>query len=170
MDVTSRAESAPRVSRSELSALYYAHRKYGLTGKELNTLEILVKYCLQVYFKLYYDIKVHHRLEDGPSTSSRSSKVMRSRRRSSNAVTFYNSQGGLCASVTFVACQHDHQWVKHYGSDMHKSLSQPVLTIAQLLVFNCIKRRRDYGKSTTCLYSKDGETPLPSTWDSRFMH
>ncbi|KAG0726408.1 hypothetical protein GWK47_036664 [Chionoecetes opilio] len=41
-------------------------RMHGLTGKELNTLEILVKYCLQVYFKIYYDIKVHHRLEDGP--------------------------------------------------------------------------------------------------------
>ncbi|KAG0720131.1 hypothetical protein GWK47_006966 [Chionoecetes opilio] len=47
-------------------------RMHGLTGKELNTLEILVKYCLQVYFKLYYDIKVHHRLETAPSTSSRS--------------------------------------------------------------------------------------------------
>ncbi|KAG0728087.1 hypothetical protein GWK47_033201 [Chionoecetes opilio] len=56
------------------SLVYMWTRKHGLTGKELNTLEILVKYCLQVYFKLYYDIKVHHRLEDGPSTSSRSSE------------------------------------------------------------------------------------------------
>ncbi|KAG0703828.1 hypothetical protein GWK47_024812 [Chionoecetes opilio] len=48
------------------SLVYMWTRKHGLTGKELNTLEILVKYCLQVYFKLYYDIKVHHRLEDGP--------------------------------------------------------------------------------------------------------
>ncbi|KAG0716929.1 hypothetical protein GWK47_008481 [Chionoecetes opilio] len=55
------------------SLVYMWTRKHGLTGKELITLEIPVKYCLQVYFKLYYDIKVHHRLEDGPSTSSRSS-------------------------------------------------------------------------------------------------
>ncbi|KAG0720235.1 hypothetical protein GWK47_006885 [Chionoecetes opilio] len=48
------------------SLVYMWTRKHGLTGKELNTLEILVKCCLQVYFKLYYDIKVHHRLEEGP--------------------------------------------------------------------------------------------------------
>ncbi|KAG0702766.1 hypothetical protein GWK47_025015 [Chionoecetes opilio] len=48
------------------SLVYMWTRKHELTGKELNTLEILVKYCLQVYFKLYYDIKVHHRLEGRP--------------------------------------------------------------------------------------------------------
>ncbi|KAG0710548.1 hypothetical protein GWK47_022591 [Chionoecetes opilio] len=39
-----------------------------------NTLEILVKYCLQCYFKLYYDIKVTTALRTAPSTSSRSSE------------------------------------------------------------------------------------------------
>ncbi|KAG0729761.1 hypothetical protein GWK47_029690 [Chionoecetes opilio] len=62
----------------------------GLTGKELNTLEILVKYCLQVYFKLYYDIKVHHRLEDGPKHILTQLRVMRSQpKKVQTAVTFY---------------------------------------------------------------------------------
>ncbi|KAG0714738.1 hypothetical protein GWK47_013555 [Chionoecetes opilio] len=69
-----------------------------LTGKELNTLEILVKYCLQVYFKLYYDIKVHHRLEDGPKPSSRKLRVMRSQpKKVQTAVTFYVRTGAWFA-------------------------------------------------------------------------
>ncbi|KAG0718007.1 hypothetical protein GWK47_053318 [Chionoecetes opilio] len=38
-------------------------------NKELNTLEILVSTacrCTSNHFKLYYDIKVHHRLKNGP--------------------------------------------------------------------------------------------------------
>ncbi|KAG0713786.1 hypothetical protein GWK47_015448 [Chionoecetes opilio] len=72
------------------SLVYMWTRKHGLTGKELNTLEILVKYCLQVYFKLYYDIKVHHRLEDGPKHILTQFRVMRSQpKKVQTAVTFY---------------------------------------------------------------------------------
>ncbi|KAG0722390.1 hypothetical protein GWK47_006057 [Chionoecetes opilio] len=72
------------------SLMYMWTRKHGLTGKELNTLEILVKYCLQVYFKLYYDIKVHHRLEDGPKHILTQLRVMRSQpKKVQTAVTFY---------------------------------------------------------------------------------
>ncbi|KAG0722208.1 hypothetical protein GWK47_044946 [Chionoecetes opilio] len=52
--------------------------KHGRAGKKMNTLAILVKYCLQMYFKLYYDIKVHHRLEDGPKHILTQLRVMRS--------------------------------------------------------------------------------------------
>ena len=41
------------------------------------------------------------------------------------------------------------------------NVSQPVLSIAQLLVYNCIKRRRDCGKTPQMYHSKDRETPLP---------
>ncbi|KAG0720489.1 hypothetical protein GWK47_048410 [Chionoecetes opilio] len=55
--------------------------------------EILVKYCLQVYFKLYYDIKVHHRLEDGPKHILTQLRVMRSQpKKVQTAVTFYVGQ------------------------------------------------------------------------------
>ena len=40
-------------------------------------------------------------------------------------------------------------------------MSQSVLTIAQLLVFNCFKRRRDFNKTPGTFHSKDRETPLP---------
>ncbi|XP_006819496.1 uncharacterized protein LOC100378327 [Saccoglossus kowalevskii] len=52
----------------------------------------------------------------------------------------------------------------------NKNLSQPVLTIAQLLVFSSIKRRRDYSKIQHVYHGKDHETPYPSTWDLRPMH
>ena len=41
-------------------------REHGLTGQNLHTLEILVKFCLQLYFKIYLDIKVKHLIVDAP--------------------------------------------------------------------------------------------------------
>lgn len=41
-------------------------REHGLTGEPLKTLELFVQFCLQFYFKLYFDIKVKHHLIDGP--------------------------------------------------------------------------------------------------------
>ncbi|KAG0703609.1 hypothetical protein GWK47_024829 [Chionoecetes opilio] len=80
------------------SLVYMWTRKHGLTGNELNTLEILVKYCLQVYFKLYYDIKVHHRLEDGPKHILTQLRVMRSQpKKVQTAVTFYVRTGAWFA-------------------------------------------------------------------------
>ncbi|KAG0712949.1 hypothetical protein GWK47_017312 [Chionoecetes opilio] len=86
-------------------------RKHELTGKELNTLEILVKYCLQVYFKLYYDIKVHHRLEDGPKHILTQLRVMRSQpKKVQTAVTFYVRTGAWfahseCVLLSLMASQ-----------------------------------------------------------------
>ena len=68
------------------------------SGKDLNTLEVLIKYCLQVYFKLYYDIKAHHRLEDGPKHVLTQLKVMRSQpRKVQEAVSFYVRTGAWFA-------------------------------------------------------------------------
>ena len=41
-------------------------RKHDLTGKNLKVLEMLAKFCLQHYFKLFYDIKVKHLIQDAP--------------------------------------------------------------------------------------------------------
>lgn len=41
-------------------------RKHGLSGKPLKILESLVKFCLQFYFKMYFDIKVRHLIIDAP--------------------------------------------------------------------------------------------------------
>lgn len=42
-------------------------RKHGLTGKNLENLETLVKFCINFYFKLFFDIKVKHHLINGPN-------------------------------------------------------------------------------------------------------
>ena len=46
--------------------LFMWTRKHGLTGKNLKNLETIVKFCLQSYFKLFFDIKVKHHLIHGP--------------------------------------------------------------------------------------------------------
>ena len=42
-------------------------RHHGLTGKDLENLETLVIFCLQMYFKMYFEIKVKHHLINGPN-------------------------------------------------------------------------------------------------------
>ncbi|KAG0726729.1 hypothetical protein GWK47_035956 [Chionoecetes opilio] len=88
-----------QMAHTAQSLVYMWTRKQGLTGKELNTLEILVKYCRKVYFKLYYNIKVHHRLEDGPKhilTQPQSDKVA-AQEGPKTAVTFYVRTGAWFA-------------------------------------------------------------------------
>lgn len=46
--------------------VYMWTRHHGLIDQDLKTLEILVCFCIEMYFKLYYDIKVQHKLQDGP--------------------------------------------------------------------------------------------------------
>ncbi|KAG0714082.1 hypothetical protein GWK47_001678 [Chionoecetes opilio] len=80
----------PTMAHHSPVARVHGAQKHGPIGKELNTLEILVKHSLQVYFKLYYDIKVHHRLEDGPKHILTQLRVMRSQPKKGfqTAVTF----------------------------------------------------------------------------------
>ncbi|KAG0727952.1 hypothetical protein GWK47_033539 [Chionoecetes opilio] len=104
-------EPSGRWLTTSQSLVYMWTRKHGLTGKELNTLEILVKYCLQVYFKLYYDIKVHHKLEDGPKHILTQLRVMRSQpKKVQTAVTFYVRTGAWfahseCVLLSLMASQ-----------------------------------------------------------------
>ena len=46
--------------------VYMWTRKHGLTSQALRTLEVLVKFCLTYYFKLYFDMKVKHYISDAP--------------------------------------------------------------------------------------------------------
>ena len=47
--------------------LFLWTRDHGLSGADFETLETLTKFCLDMYFKLYFDISVHNKLEDGPT-------------------------------------------------------------------------------------------------------
>ena len=41
-------------------------RHHGLTWKHLETLETLVRFCVRVYFPMFFSIKVKHRLVNEP--------------------------------------------------------------------------------------------------------
>jgi hypothetical protein len=49
-----------------LALLFMWTRDHGLIGREAKNLETLVRFCLQSYFKLFFDIKVKHHLIHGP--------------------------------------------------------------------------------------------------------
>ena len=46
--------------------LFMWTRKHGLHGKSFKVLEMLVQFCVQWYFKLFFDIKVKHNIADAP--------------------------------------------------------------------------------------------------------
>ena len=46
--------------------LFMWTRKHVLTGKNLKNLDSVVKFCLNLYVKLHFDIKVKHDLIHGP--------------------------------------------------------------------------------------------------------
>ena len=47
--------------------VYMWTRHHGLTGKDEKVFETLVRFCLEMYFKLYFDIKVKHFIVDAPT-------------------------------------------------------------------------------------------------------
>ncbi|KAG0709944.1 hypothetical protein GWK47_023799 [Chionoecetes opilio] len=80
--------------------------KRGVLPSELQEIK-----CGKVYFKLYYDIKVHHRLEDGPKHILTQLRVMRSQpKKVQTAVTFYVRTGAWfahseCVLLSLMASQ-----------------------------------------------------------------
>ena len=78
--------------------LFLWTRKHGLTGHNLKVLELLVRFCLEFYFKIYFDLKVKHRLVDAPYhilTQLRILKTLPKKLR--DAVTFYIRTGAWYA-------------------------------------------------------------------------
>ena len=76
------------------SLVYMWTRKHGLTGQDLTTLEVLAKYCIEMYF----DIKIHHRLSDGPRHILTQLRILRSQPKEvRDAVTFYVRTGAWYA-------------------------------------------------------------------------
>ncbi|KAG0719337.1 hypothetical protein GWK47_050703 [Chionoecetes opilio] len=80
--------------------------KRGVLPSELQEIK-----CGKVYFKLYYNIKVHHRLEDGPKHILTQLRVMRSQpKKVQTAVTFYVRIGAWfahseCVLLSLMASQ-----------------------------------------------------------------
>ena len=65
-------------------------RKHNLRGKELRTLRMLVTFCIQFYFKLYFDIKVKHNLTDAPFHILTTLRLLRKQpKKVQDILTFY---------------------------------------------------------------------------------
>ena len=73
-------------------------RVHGLTGQPLRVLEILVKFCLTYYFKLYFDIKVKHLIKDAPYHILTSLRILKSQpKKVKDIITFYVRTGAWYA-------------------------------------------------------------------------
>lgn len=78
--------------------VYMWTRHHGLTGQHLVDLEVLVKFCLQSYFKLYFDIKVKHKLEDAPHHILTQLRILKKQpKRVQDIVTHYIRTGAWYA-------------------------------------------------------------------------
>jgi len=74
--------------------IYMWTRDHGLTGEALKVLETLVKFCLQHYFKLFFDIKVKHLIVDAPYHILTSLRILKTQpKKVRDAITFYVRTG-----------------------------------------------------------------------------
>ena len=88
---------------------------------------MLVKFCLQFYFKMYFDIKVHHMIVDAPYhilTSTRILKTMPKKVR--DIVSFYVRTGA---------------WYSHPECILLSLLASPTLTDRQFAISQIMKLR-----------------------------
>ena len=73
-------------------------RQHGFTGSNLKTLELLVQFCLEFFFKLYFDIKVKFHLEDAPYHILTQLRILQTLpKKVRDAVTFYIRTGAWYA-------------------------------------------------------------------------
>ena len=71
-------------------------REHGLTGKNLKLLRLLVKFCLEVYFPLYFAIK--HSIVDAPYHILTSLRILRTQPKCvKDVITFYVRKGAWYA-------------------------------------------------------------------------
>ena len=78
--------------------VYMWTRKHGLSGNNLKVLRLLVNFCLQYYFPVFFDIKVKHHIADGPYHVLKQIRILRTLpKRVQDAITFYVRTGAWFA-------------------------------------------------------------------------
>lgn len=78
-----------KISHARWLMVYMWTRNHGLAGQGPKTLEVFVKFCLQMYFEFYFDIKVHYRLQNGPKHILTQLRIFNSQpKKVQEAVTF----------------------------------------------------------------------------------
>ena len=97
-------------------------RHHGLSGENLKTLEILVKFCLQFYFKIFFEIKVKHQIVDAPFHILTTLRLLKAQpKKVRDAITFYVRTGAWyahpeCLLLSLLASPTD--------SDRHFAIAQ----------------------------------------------
>ena len=111
-------------------------RQHGLTGSDLKVLELLVKFCIEWYFKIYFDIKVKHLIVDAPYHILTSLRILRTQpKKVRDAVTFYIRTGA---------------WYSHPECVLLSLLASSVQSDRQFAVNQILKLRgnNEYGDSS----------------------
>ena len=74
--------------------IYMWTRKHGLSGNNLKVLRLLVNFCLQYYFPVFFDIKAKHHIEDAPYHLLTQLRILRTQpKKVQDAVTYYVRTG-----------------------------------------------------------------------------
>ena len=111
-------------------------RKHGLSGKPLKILESLVKFCLQFYFQLYYNIKVRHLIVDAPYHVLTSLRILRTQpKKVKDAITPYVKTGA---------------WYAHPECLILSLLASPIISERKFAIDQVLKLRkgREFGDNS----------------------
>ena len=102
-------------------------RKHGLTGNNLRVLESLAKFCLQFYFKIYFDVKVRHLIVDAPYHVLTGLRILRTQpKKVRDAITFYVRTGA---------------WYSHPECLILSLLASPIISERKFAIDQVIKLR-----------------------------
>ena len=102
-------------------------RKHGLTGNNLRVLESLAKFCLQFYFKIYFDVKVRHLIVDAPYHVLTGLRILRTQpKKVRDAITFYVRTGA---------------WYSHPECLILSLLASPIISERKFAIGQVIKLR-----------------------------
>ena len=101
--------------------------KRRLSGSNLRVLESLVKFCLQFYFKIYFDIKVRHLIFDAPYNVLTSLRILRAQpKKVRDAIIFYVRKGA---------------WYAHPECLILSLLARPIMSETKFAINQVLKLR-----------------------------
>ena len=143
-------------------------------GQELKTLEVLVNFCLQYYFKIYFDIKVKHLIVDAPYHILTFLRILKTQpKKVKDAITFYVRTGAwyaylecLLLSLLASSTPSDRQFAisqilklrgdKEFGDNSLRPRITPKLNLSATSLINLIswKSGEVQEPSFTCSISK----------------
>ena len=116
--------------------VYMWTRKHGLSGSNLSVLESLVKFCLQFYFKIYFDIKVRHLIVDAPYHVLTSLRILKAQpKKVRDAIIFYVRKGA---------------WYPHPECLILSLLASPIMSDRKFAINQVLKLRggREFGDNS----------------------